>query len=59
MDERFSRYDVYTTVGSIYCYQNTRVLKNRFGIRDADTLKETEIELYTLRQNVLLIHHKR
>ena len=56
MDERFSRYDVYTTVGSIYCYQNTRVLKNRFGIRDADTLKETEMELYTLRQNVLLIH---
>ena len=56
MDNSFSRYDVYTTVGSVYCYPGTNVLKNRLGIRDADTLKETEVEIYSLRQNALLSH---
>ena len=33
MADSFSRYDVYAVVGSHYCYRDTGVLKNRFGIR--------------------------
>ena len=30
----FSKYDVYTTVQSMYCYPDTDVLINKLGIRD-------------------------
>ena len=29
----FSKYDVYTTVQSMYCYPDTDVLINKLGIR--------------------------
>lgn len=30
----FSKYDVYATAESIYCYRGTNVLRNRFVIRE-------------------------
>ena len=54
MDKGFGRYDVYTTSGSIYCYRDTNVLKNRFGLRDGKKLKELEADLSAIRQNDLL-----
>ena len=40
----FSKYDVYTTVQSMYCYPDTDVLINKFGIRDKAELKQAEEE---------------
>lgn len=54
MDKGVGRYDVYTTSGSIYCYRDTNVLKNRFGLRDGKKLKELEADLSAIRQNDLL-----
>ena len=39
MAESFSRYDVYTVTGSIYCYRDTNVLRNRLAIRDNQQLR--------------------
>lgn len=50
----FSRYDVYTTVQSIYCYPDTDVLINKLGIRDKDTLKDAETEFVAIKQMALL-----
>ncbi len=36
----FSKYDVYTTVQSMYCYPDTDVLINKLGIRDKAELKQ-------------------
>lgn len=36
----FSKYDVYTTVQSVYCYPDTDILINKLGIRDKETLKD-------------------
>ena len=52
--DAFSRYDVYTTVGSNYCYKYTAVLKNRFQIRDAELLKKVEADIYSLKHEALL-----
>lgn len=54
MDKGFGKYDVYTTSGSIYCYRDTNVLKNRFSLRDGKKLKELEADLSAIRQNDLL-----
>ena len=54
MADSFSRYDVYAVVGSHYCYRDTGVLKNRFGIRDAGQLKKVEADISAIRQNDLL-----
>lgn len=54
MANGFGRYDVYTVAGSIYCYKDTNVLKNRFGIQDSSTLKEIEADVSAIRQNDLL-----
>ena len=56
MDRGFGKYDVYTVSGSIYCYRDTNVLKNRFGLRDGEKLKEVEADLSVIRQNDLLSH---
>lgn len=56
MADGFGRYDVYTVVGSIYCYPDTNVLKNRFGIRDGAKLREVEADISALRHNDLLNH---
>lgn len=34
----FSKYDVYTTVQSVYCYPDSDVLKNKLNIRDKTEL---------------------
>ena len=38
----FSKYDVYTTVQSIYCYPDSDVLKNKLNIKDRDKLKQAD-----------------
>lgn len=52
----FGKYDVYAVSGSIYCYRDSSVLKNRFGLRDPVKLKEVETDLSTIRQKDLLEH---
>ena len=49
-----SRYDVYTTVQSIYCYPGSNVLKNKLNIRDLRELKEVEEKFVAIKQLVLL-----
>lgn len=56
MADSFSRYDVYAIAGSRYCYADTNVLKNRFGLRDAKQLKTVEADISAVRQNDLLEH---
>ena len=38
----FTKYDVYTTVQSMYCYPDTDVLINKLDIRDKAELKQAE-----------------
>ena len=50
----FSRYEVYTTVGSIYCYAGTSVLRNRMNIREYELLKNFESDFCSVRQAELI-----
>lgn len=50
----FSKYDVYTTVQSMYCYPDSDVLKNKLNIRNKDELKVAEEEFTAVKQLVLL-----
>lgn len=50
----FSKYDVYTTVQSMYCYPDSDVLKNRLNIRNKEELKRAEEEFTAVKQLVLL-----
>lgn len=50
----FSKYDVYTTAQSIYCYPDTNVLKNKLNIRDNNILKTAEEEITLIKQMELL-----
>lgn len=50
----FSKYDVYTTTQSIYCYPDTNVLKNKLNIRDNKILKTAEEEITLIKQMELL-----
>ncbi len=50
----FSKYDVYTTVQSLYCYPDSDVLKNKLNIRDSDELKRAEEEITSLKQYMLM-----
>ena len=50
----YSRYDVYTTVQSIYCYPDSNVLKNKLNIRDLRGLKDVEEKFVAIKQLVLL-----
>ncbi len=54
MNDGFGKYDTYAVSGSMYCYKDTRVLKNRFGLRDAQKLRELEADISAIRQNDLL-----
>lgn len=56
MNNNFGKYDIYAVSGSIYCYGDTGVLKNRFGIRDGKKLKALEADLSAVRQHDLLEH---
>ena len=50
----FSKYDVYTTTQSIYCYPDSNVLKNKLNIRDNKFLKTAEEEITLIKQMELL-----
>jgi len=50
----FSKYDVYTTTQSIYCYPDSNVLKNKLNIRDNKLLKTAEEEFTLIKQMELL-----
>lgn len=50
----FSKYDVYTTVQSMYCYPDSDVLVNKFNIRDKTELKTVEEKFVAVKQLVLL-----
>lgn len=50
----FSKYDVYTTVQSLYCYPDSDVLKNKLNIRGRDELKQAEEEITVLKQYMLI-----
>lgn len=50
----FSKYDVYTTVQSMYCYPDSDVLKNKLNIRDKEELKRAEEEFTAVKQLVML-----
>ena len=41
----FSKYDVYTTVQSMYCYPDTDVLINKLNIHDKAELKQAALQL--------------
>lgn len=50
----FSKYDVYTTTQSIYCYPDSNVLINKLNIRDNALLKKAEEEITLIKQMELL-----
>ena len=50
----FSKYDVYTTVQSMYCQPDTDVLINKLDIRDKAELKQAEEEFTEVKQMALL-----
>lgn len=54
MNDGFGKYDTYSVSGSIYCYKDSCVLKNRFGLRDAQKLRDLESDISAIRQNDLL-----
>ena len=35
----FSKYELYSTAQSLYCYPDTNVLRNRLNIKDAAAVK--------------------
>ena len=45
----FDKYEVYTVTQSIYCYEDTKILKNKLNIKTAELLKEAEDEITTKR----------
>lgn len=54
MDNFFSKYEVYTDISSIYCYKNSNVLKNKYGIRDYKVLRDLEQDIVGAKQQYLL-----
>lgn len=56
MEHGFGKYDVYSVCGSLYCYRDTSVLKNRFHLQDAGKLKKLEADLSAIRQADLVLH---
>ena len=56
MSDGFGKYDVYTDFASLYCYHDSHVLKNRYQIRDAETLRKLEQDYVGAKQQYLLEH---
>lgn len=50
----FSKYEVYTSYQSLYCYKGTNVLINKLNIRDNAALKTAETEITFVKQEFLL-----
>ena len=53
MTPDFSKYEVYTSCDSVYCYKGTNVLINKLNIRDNAVLKAAEAEITFLKQELL------
>lgn len=51
---KFSKYDVYSVAGSMYCYPGTKVLRNRFNIRNGAELRKLDADISLIRQKSLL-----
>ena len=49
----YSKYDVYTTVQSIYCYRDSDVLKNKLNIHDKTELIQAENQFVAVKQFML------
>ena len=56
MHSDFSKYDVYTDIGSLYCYKDSHVLRNKYGIRDYQALRKLEQDIVGAKQQYLLAH---
>lgn len=54
MSDDFSKYDVYSTCQSIYCYTDSTVLKNKFNITNGEKLKRIEADITFIRQEMLI-----
>lgn len=52
----FSKYDVYTEVSSLYCYKDSHMLRNKYGIRDYQALRKLEQDIVGAKQQYLLEH---
>lgn len=52
----FSKYDVYSTVQSMYCYRDTTVLKNKLCLRDLNALKQYEEEIVSTKSYALILN---
>ena len=50
----FSKYEVYTTTQSLYCYPETDILKNKLNIRDYELLKKAEEDITAIKQFEML-----
>lgn len=51
MPDEFGKYDVYAVAGSSYCYADSNVLRNRFGITDSRQLRIIEADISSTRQS--------
>jgi len=56
MDNEFSKYELYVSSDSIYCYKGTSVLKNKLGIKEITKLRKAETEISFLRLESLAIN---
>lgn len=56
MADGFGKYDIYTVAGSIYCYPDSDVLRNRFNIRDKLQLRMVETDISAARQAEMINH---
>ena len=54
MSDGFGKYDIYAVAGSMYCYPDSDVLRNRLGITDRTTLKKVESDISAVRQSEML-----
>lgn len=50
----FNKYEVYTESGSVYCYKDSKILRNKFNIRNFDGLKRVETDITIIKQNYML-----
>lgn len=50
----FSKYEVYSTTQSIYCYPGTNILKNKLNIKNYEMLKSAEEEITAIKHFELL-----
>lgn len=50
MADSFGKYDVYAVAGSLYCYPDSSVLRNKLNLRDAALLRRVEADLSGARQ---------